>query len=164
MKLDNLYSFNPDLKEERIIDKKTFFCSSIGRLLDYAKVLGKIRFVYDPIISKFTVGNAENFTHIGLFANSIKAGNYDDKFDEYDNDDKDEYYGGNLEGPELTGAIIMKIIQKIFYLICQIQQPLFLNTLCFIFVMAYGLKTRFQSMSMKPLNNSIKNKYFYNIL
>lgn len=108
MKLDNLYSFNPDLKEERIIDKKTFFCSSIGRLLDYAKVLGKIRFVYDPIISKFAVGNAENFTHIGLFANSIKAGNYDDKFDEYDNDDKDEYYGGNIEGPELTGAIIMK--------------------------------------------------------
>lgn len=111
MKLDNLYSFNPDLKEERIIDKKTFFCSSIGRLLDYAKVLGMIRFIYDPLIGIFTVGHAEYNSHIGLFSQSINAGKYDNKFDDinnYDDEDKDEYYGGNIEGPELTGAIIMK--------------------------------------------------------
>lgn len=108
MKLDNLYSFNPDLKESRIIDEKTFFCHSIGRLLDYTKVLGKIRFIYDPVISIFTVGNAEYNTHIGLFADSIKAGKYGNEFNDSDDEEKDEYYGGNIEGPELTGAIIMK--------------------------------------------------------
>lgn len=108
MKLDNLYSFKADLKESRIIDEKTFFCSSIGRLLDYAKVLGKIRFIYDPVIGKFTVGNAEYNSHIGLFADSIKAGKYGDEFSDSDDEEKDEYYGGNIEGPELTGAIIMK--------------------------------------------------------
>lgn len=108
MKLDNLYSFKADLKESRIIDEKTFFCSSIGRLLDYAKVLGKIRFIYDPVIGKFTIGNAEYNSHIGLFANTIKAGKYGDEFSDSDDEEKDEYYGGNIEGPELTGAIIMK--------------------------------------------------------
>lgn len=108
MKLDNLYSFKTDLKESRIIDEKTFFCSSIGRLLDYAKVLGKIRFIYDPVIGKFTIGNAEYNSHIGLFANTIKAGKYGDEFNDSDDEEKDEYYGGNIEGPELTGAIIMK--------------------------------------------------------
>lgn len=100
MKLDNLYSFKADLKESRIIDEKTFFCSSIGRLLDYAKVLGKIRFIYDPVIGKFTIGNAEYNSHIGLFANTIKAGKYGDEFNDSDDEEKDKYYGGTENDEE----------------------------------------------------------------
>lgn len=108
MKLDILFAINSLLNESRIIDTKTFFCTTIGKLLDYAKVLGKIRFIYDPLIGKFTVGHAEYNSHIGLFANAIDAGKYGDEFIYSDNEEKDEYYGGNIEGPELTGAIIMK--------------------------------------------------------
>ena len=108
MRLKNVYKLKDELLESRIIDSKTFFCSTIGRLLDYAKVLGKIRFIYEPAIGKFTIGNAEYNSHIGLFADTINAGKYGNRFDDYDDEDKDEYYGGNIEGPELTGAIIMK--------------------------------------------------------
>ena len=108
MKLKNVYKLKDKLLESRIIDYKTFYCSGIGRLLEYAKVLGKIRFIYDPAIGKFAIGNAMVNLHINLFSDMINAGKYGNRFDDYDNEEKDEYYGGNIEGPELTGAIIMK--------------------------------------------------------
>lgn len=108
MKVKNIYKLKDKLLESRIIDFKTFFCSTIGRLLEYAKVIGKIRFIYDPSIGKFAIGYANYNIHINLFGDLINSGKYGDKFNDYDDEEKDEYYGNNIEGPELTGAIIMK--------------------------------------------------------
>lgn len=107
MKLNDFYTFKPELKES-VLDKKVFYCSSTDKLVQYARVLGNIRFIYDISINKFILGKSENFVHIQLLEKAIKDGKYGDRFEYADNEECGEYYSGNIEGPELTGAIVMK--------------------------------------------------------
>lgn len=108
MRLDKLINSKIKLDESRRIDLKIYFCSSIEKLLNYAKILGRIRFIYDPLIGRFIIGNAEHNTCKSLFLNAVNSEKYYNSLKDSDYDEKDIYYDGNIKGNALTGMIIMK--------------------------------------------------------